>query len=29
VRLGDLLAYRRADDKRREAALTWDFIDEE
>jgi excisionase family DNA binding protein len=29
VRLGDVLAYRRADDKRREASLTWDFLDEE
>ena len=29
VRLGDLLAYRRSDDARRRAALTWEFLDEE
>jgi len=29
VRLGDLLAYRRADDERRRQALTWEFLDEE
>lgn len=29
VRLGDLLAYRRADDARRRQALTWEFLDEE
>jgi excisionase family DNA binding protein len=26
VRLGDLLAYRRADDARRRQALTWEFL---
>ena len=26
VRLGDLLAYRRADDERRRQALTWEFL---
>lgn len=29
VRLGDLLAFRRADDKRRRQGLTWEFLDEE
>jgi excisionase family DNA binding protein len=29
VRLGDLLAYRRADDERRRQALTWEFLDED
>jgi excisionase family DNA binding protein len=29
VRLGDLLAYRRADDARRRQALTWEFLDED
>jgi excisionase family DNA binding protein len=29
VRLGDLLAYRRADDARRRQGLTWEFLDEE
>jgi excisionase family DNA binding protein len=29
VRLGELLAYRRADDARRQQALTWEFLDEE
>lgn len=29
MRLGDVLAYRRADDKRRDESLTWEFIDEE
>jgi excisionase family DNA binding protein len=29
VQLGDLLAYRRADDARRRQALTWEFLDEE
>lgn len=29
VRLGDLLAYRRADDVRRNAGLSWEFLDEE
>jgi excisionase family DNA binding protein len=29
VRLGELLAYRRADDARRRQALTWEFLDEE
>ena len=29
VRLGDLLAFRRADDERRRQALTWEFLDEE
>ncbi len=28
VRLGDLLAYRRADDERRRQGLTWEFLDE-
>ena len=28
VRLGDLLAYRRADDERRRQALTWEFLGE-
>ncbi|HRE00159.1 MAG TPA: excisionase family DNA-binding protein [Ilumatobacteraceae bacterium] len=28
MRLGDVLAYRRADERRREAVLTWDFLDE-
>lgn len=29
VRLGDLLAYRRADDARRRQALMWEFLGEE
>jgi excisionase family DNA binding protein len=29
IRLGNLLAYRRADDERRRQALTWEFLDEE
>lgn len=29
VLLGDLMAYRRADDRRRQQAQTWDFLDEE
>lgn len=29
MRLGDVLAYRRADDARRDRLLTWDFLDEE
>jgi excisionase family DNA binding protein len=29
VRLGALLAYRRADDARRSQGLTWEFLDEE
>lgn len=29
IRLGDLLAYRRADDERRNSGLTWEFLDEE
>lgn len=28
VRLGDLLAYRRADDARRRSGLSWEFLDE-
>lgn len=29
VLLGDLIAYRRADDQRRRENLTWEFLDEE
>ena len=29
MRLGDVLAYRRADDERRDRALTWEFLDED
>ena len=29
MRLGDVLAYRRSDDARRDGSLTWDFLDEE
>lgn len=29
VLIGDLVAYRRADDRRRFAELTWEFLDEE
>jgi excisionase family DNA binding protein len=29
MRLGDVLAFRRADDARRDRKLTWDFLDEE
>ena len=29
LRLGDVLDYRRADDARRQRALTWEFLDEE
>ena len=29
VLVGDLVTFRRADDRRRAAALTWDFLDED
>lgn len=29
MRLGDVLAFRRADDVRRDRLLTWDFLDED
>lgn len=29
VRLGDLIAFRRAEDQRRREELTWEFLDEE
>ncbi len=29
MRLGDVLAFRRADDARRDRHLTWDFLDED